>query len=177
MPQHDDDDFDALSLQGTAGETGSDEHSPTEADPLIFSGADDDEGAAVDPLDEYTPAQSGDTGGAAEALDVQAGTTAEEQEWPVGPFTAINLGETVSVSSRMDGSIEGLELSPKVTSMSESDLAEEILAVAELARQKGQAGRYNYIFQVGQRLGIAENEATSEMLQEFLDLPTPEKAE
>jgi len=175
MPQHDDDGSDALNLQGTAGETGSDEHSPAEADPLIFSGADDE--AAVDPLDEYTPAQSGDTGGAAEALDVQARITDEEQEWPVGPFMAINLAETVSVSSRMDGSIEDIDLSPKVTSMSESDLAEEILAVAELARQEGQAGRYNYIFQVGQRLGIAENEAISEMLQEFLDLPTPEKAE
>lgn len=77
----------------------------------------------------------------------------------------------------MDGSIHHVDLSPKVTSMSESDLAEEILVVADLSRQKGQAGYYDYMFQVAQRLGIEDNEVISEMLREVFELPTPEKAE
>lgn len=52
---------------------------------------------------------------------------------------------TVSVSTLMDGRIDHVELSARVAWMSESQLASEILVIADLARQKAQSAQYAFI--------------------------------
>jgi hypothetical protein len=178
MPQQDDhDDLAGLDFYD-ADVSDADEHGREESDPFDFSGADDDGGeeAAIDAVDEFAPTVPGDTGGELAAVDAQAGDGDEDKE-VVQLFRVGNPPETVWVSTAMGGRIQRIELSPNVASMTESELADEILVVADLARQKGLAGQHTYMFEVIQALGIDDAEAARELLEEGLDLSSPEQAE
>jgi hypothetical protein len=176
MSQHPDghDDLAALDFYGTDE---SDEHGGAESDALDFSAADGGEESAVDALDAYAPAEPEDTGTELEAIDSQTEAAEEEDEEDAGLFTVTNPADTVSVSSFMGGEIHRVELSAKVKSMTESQLEDEILAVADLARQKGLAGQHTYLFDTFKALGVDDSETVNELLEKGLDLPSPEKAE
>jgi hypothetical protein len=186
MPQHDDhDDLAALDFYGT-DEAGSEHHSLAEADALDFSGADDQSGAesAEDALDVYAPAESDDTATELAALDQTEATDEEENEEDhVGLFTVTNPSDTVSVSALMDGRTYRVELSAKVTNMGESELADEILVLAGLARQKGLAGQHTFLLESdllseGMRdLGLGGNEVVRDFMENGIGLPTPAQAE
>jgi hypothetical protein len=191
MPQHfgDDDRHDDLSALdfGGADETGSHSDDVAESDALDFSAADDSGvESAVDALDEYAPPEPEENGSELDAIDSVTEDTEEEEEDGMQLFTVTNPPETVSVSAAMDGRTQRIELSPKATSMTESELSDEILVLADLARQKGLAGQHTYLLEnvsqtEGQEIlgeiGLDGNEVLREFMETGMQLPTPEQAD
>jgi hypothetical protein len=177
MPKPDaHDDLAALDFH-SADESDSDDYSGAESDALDFSVTDDGgEESAVDALDEYAPAEpedTEDTEAELDALDSQTEATEEKGEEGVGSFTVTNPPETVSVSAAMDGSIQRVELSPKTTSMTEAELAEEILVIADLARQKGQAGTFLEVETDSQE----DRDNLRDFMENTMHWSTPEQAD
>jgi ATP-dependent DNA ligase len=92
---------------------------------------------------------------------------------PEPTFAVTNPPGTVTVSAHMDGRVRQLDLSQKVTSMTESDLAEEIVVIAQLATQDARAAQYAYVLD-GMRQQGHDDAATRDFLSRDLDLPSPE---
>lgn len=93
----------------------------------------------------------------------------------VPTFTVTNPPETVTVSTFMDGRVSHVELSQKVTTMTETDLAEEIVVIAGLATQDARAAQYAFMLD-GMRQHGHDEGATRDFLSRDLDLPSPEAA-
>lgn len=86
---------------------------------------------------------------------------------------------TVSVSTLMDGRIDHVELSARVAWMSESQLASEILVIADLARQKAQSAQYAFILdRMSQQVDADEHRVAllRKTVGETWGLPSPEEA-
>ena len=111
---------------------------------LDFSFADrESEEADLDALGEYVAAEEpDDTGDRLDAIDPVA--VAEDDERPVPLFTVTNPPGTVTVTTFMDGRVQQIELSPKVTNMTETDLADEIVVIAGLATQDARSAQYAF---------------------------------
>jgi hypothetical protein len=88
-------------------------------------------------------------------------------------FTATNPAETVSVTVLMGGQVLRVNLSPQVTKMTESELAEEITAISALARQQAQAGQHAIIAHLMHQLG-RDPASTRSFLERELRLPSPD---
>jgi hypothetical protein len=184
MPQHDDsDDLSALDFSSYASESDDDADSHA----LDFSVDEEiDDEDDVEALYEYAPAEAEEAG---TELDAIASATEaadeddEDDEDEVGLFTVTNPPETVSVSSIIDGRTQRVRLSPKVNSMTESELTEEILVLAGLAKQKGLAGQHNLLLEDDalhenmRELGLEDNEFLNEMIDNVMHLPTQEEAD
>ncbi len=183
QPGHDGDDFDALDFSysgGSAADAG-------DADPLDFAGGDHagDAAATFDEVPDYAPEQVDVHATSLDAVDaaVDAGDEADDED-ALPLFTVTNPPGTVSVSANMSGMIQQVELSAKVNTMSEAELADEILVLAGLARQKGRAGQHAFILeQVGQtdvmrELGEGDIGGLSRFLAmpEGVSLPTSQQA-
>lgn len=109
-----------------------------------------------------------------DALDVVAPRSAhDDQQEPV--FTVANPDGSVTVTAFPNGGVKQIELSPKVTAMSEAILAEEISVLADLAAQEAKAAQYAYIFDEMRRRGH-DDAATRDFLTRDLELPTPQQA-
>ncbi|OBA77140.1 hypothetical protein A5641_19380 [Mycobacterium sp. 1554424.7] len=185
MPQRHDahDDLAALDFSG-AHEAGSDDGDEASA-ALDFSVAEDhSEESAVDALYEYAPSEPQESGTELEAIH-SAAQLPEADDAGDGPelFTVTNPPATVSVSALMDGRTQRVDLSPNVTSMTESEVAEEILVLADLARQKGLAGQHTHLLQSDELSedsglpGLGEGVDLREFMENFMQLPTPEQAD
>lgn len=187
MSQHDEHD-DLSALDFSSYQSGSDDDGQEHADALDFSAASDtDEESHVDALDAYAPAEEEevDTG-----LDAIAATTEpaedEDDEDDVQQFTVTNPPETVSVSALIDGRTQRVTLSPTATNLTEAELADEIIVLAELARQKGLAGQRTYVMDsAADNAGLQQLDDmgldSSQLLRDFVEtgmrLPTEEQAE
>jgi hypothetical protein len=109
-------------------------------------------------------------------LDDDDLTTNHYAPEPQGPiFTVTNPAETVTVSTYMDGRVRQVDLSPKATTMTETDLAEEIVVIAGLATQDARAAQYAFMLD-GMRQHGHDEGATRDFLTRDLDLPSPEDA-
>jgi len=179
MPQHDDhDDLAGLDFYGS-DESGSDDDGFEESDPLDFTGADDDGGelaAAIDAVDEFAPAEPEEAEAELVALDSQDEPVDEKEAAGFPLFSVTNPAGTVSVSTFMGGTIRQVDLTD-VSSMTEDQLTEEILALAELAKQKGQAAQRQYLSEAFEALGVDDSEAISDLLGNGLDLPSAQQAD
>ncbi|WP_102144059.1 secretion protein EspD [Mycobacterium hubeiense] len=142
---------------------------------LDFTYTDDDpDDNGLDVLAEYAPIAEPE-----DSDDVTAPVLAEVEDddaAAVPLFTVTNPPGTVTVTTFMDGRVQQIELSPKVTTMTEADLAEEILVIADLATQDARSAQYAYMLE-GMRQQGHDDIATREFLTRDLDLPTPEQAE
>jgi hypothetical protein len=108
------------------------------------------------------------------ALDAFDGDDVDDE--PVGPtFTVTNPPGTVTVSTFVDGRVRKIDLSQKVTTMTETDLADEIVVIAGLATQDARAAQYDYVLE-GMRQQGHDDAATRDFLSRDLDLPSPEDA-
>jgi hypothetical protein len=99
-----------------------------------------------------------------------------EDELPVPLFTLSNPPGTVTVTTFMDGRVHQIDLSPKVTTMTETHLAEEIVVIAGLATQDARSAQYAFMLE-GMRQQGHDNVVTRDFLARDLDLPSPEEAE
>lgn len=108
-----------------------------------------------------------------DALGVVApGSAHDDQQEPV--FTVANPDGSVTVTAHPNGGVKQIELSPKVTAMTEAVLAEEILVLADLAAQDAKAAQYAYMLDEMRRRGH-DNAATRDFLTRDLELPTPQQ--
>ena len=107
--------------------------------------ADDNaEQSAIDTVLIDESAEFADTAAEPRAIDIlpedagDAGETgAAGVESPLNLLTTVtNPPETVSVTASIDGTFHNVELSVDAARMSESELADEILVIADLARQQ-----------------------------------------
>lgn len=132
---------------------------------------DDDELAATN--NHATDPESGAV--ARGAFDPPLDIEAEQEEPPEPTFTVTNPPETVTVSTFVDGRVRQIDLSQKVTTMTEADLAEEIVVIAGLATQDARAAQYAFMLD-GMRQQGHDDIATRDFLTRDLDLPSPEDA-
>ncbi|OBI86379.1 DUF2694 domain-containing protein [Mycobacterium asiaticum] len=145
---------------------------------LDFSGgAAVDEASSLDALGDYAPpAESVDDRTDLDALD---GLTEQEEEPDLALFTVTNPAGSVSVTALMDGRVQQVTVTDKASSMSESGLAEEILVIADLARQKARAAQHTFMVENMSEM-TGDNDQQNALLHEFvgatLNLPTPEEA-
>ncbi|WP_090597895.1 hypothetical protein [Mycobacterium lentiflavum] len=188
MSQHDEHD-DLSALDFSSYQSGSDDGHDA-GDALDFSAADDtsDESPA-DALDAYAPSEpeEADTELEAIAATTEASDDDEEDEEDgVQQFTVTNPPETVSVSALIDGRTQRVALSPTATNLTEAELADEIVVLAELARQKGLAGQRSYVMDsAAENAGLQQLSDmgldSTQLLRDFVDtgmrLPTEEQAE
>lgn len=109
---------------------------------------------------------------------------ASDDELPVPLFTVTNPPGTVSVTTYLDGRVRRIDLSPRVTAMTETHLCEEILVIAGLATQDARSAQYTFMLEgMRQQRGRGDDRgddrddvATRDFLNRDLDLPTPEQA-
>jgi ESX secretion-associated protein EspD/H len=176
------DDYDDLAaLDFIADEPDSDELA--QSDVLDFSAPEDDGGEEPvgDALDTFSPPEPADTEANLDALDSQTEDSGEAQDDTADDCTVTNPPETVSVSALLDGTPERVRLSPTVTGMTEAELADEILVIAELARQKALAAQQSY-WQEDGALAEAMREfgsgadAVGQFMAGGIGLTTPEQA-
>jgi hypothetical protein len=141
---------------------------------LDFSVAGDDaDDAGLDVFGEYVT-DEGDEGDA--HLEVADTLAPVDDELPVPLFTVTNPPGTVTVTALLDGRVQHIDLSAKVTTMTETDLAEEIVIVAGLATQDAKSAQYAFMLE-GMRKQGHDDVATRDFLTRDLDLPTPEETE
>jgi hypothetical protein len=134
----------------------------------------DDERDDLAALD-FSVAEGEPTESDLDALGGYAEETAEDDERPVRVFTVTNPPGTVTVTAFLDGRVKQVDLSSKVTDMTESDLADEIVLIAGLASQDARSAQYAHMLE-GMRQQGHDDVATRDFLARDLDLPTPDEA-
>ncbi len=90
-------------------------------------------------------------------------------------FSASNAEGSVTVSALMNGCVHHIGLSRHHPDMTEAELADEIVAVAQVAVAKGRAGQYELVSGMLRVQGQDEM-SSRELLTHGLGLPTPEEA-
>ncbi|CQD07709.1 ESX-1 secretion-associated protein EspH [Mycobacterium lentiflavum] len=118
---------------------------------------------AIDTLPEDT----GDT----------ADTVAEEDEFSWERTTVTNPPETVSVTALMDGKTLRIDLAADAAGMTESELAAEILVIADVASQKASSVLHTLLLGSMQAQGLEDDGALAELLgARFLGLTSATRA-
>ena len=110
-----------------------------------------------------------------DAPAVEDGVTSVDDQPVEFGYTVANPPQTVTVTALMDGRIHRVGLAPGVTHMTEVELAQEVLVIAELARQDGRSAQYEVMYSGLHELGHDRAEA-KDFLSRSLDLPSPEEA-
>jgi len=143
---------------------------------LDFSAPDVDSNASVlDAFGDYAVDDDSETADVLDAIDPRP-YDAEDDELPVPLFTVTNPPGTVTVTTSMDGRVNRIDLSPKATTMTETNLADEIVVIAGLATQDARSAQYSFMLE-GMRQQGHENVATHDFLTRDLDLPSPDQAQ
>jgi hypothetical protein len=88
-------------------------------------------------------------------------------------FTVTNPAGTVSTTATIGGRLHQVELSANVTDLTESELAEEILVLADLAAQEAKAAQHAVTVELMRAMG-RDSVVTSGFLERELGLPSPE---
>jgi hypothetical protein len=109
------------------------------------------------------------------ALDFSPPGAGEDDRSPVPVFTVTNPAGTVTVTTFMDGRVKQIDLSSGTTDMTEPELADEIVVIAELATQEAKSAQYTLMLE-GMREQGHDDAATRDFLARDLDLPTPDEA-
>lgn len=109
------------------------------------------------------------------ALDFSRPDHDADHALPVPMFTVTNPPRSVSVTTYMDGRVKQIELSSRITDMTEPELADEIVVIAGLATQEAKAAQYSLMLE-GMREQGHDGAATRDFLTRDLDLPSPEDA-
>jgi hypothetical protein len=188
MSQHDEHD-DLSALDFSAHQSGSHDDDHDESGALDFSTADSgDEPDAVAALYDYAPTEPEEIDTELEAIAAATEAAEEEDDEDDGVqlFTVTNPPETVSVSALIDGRTDRVKLSATATKLTEAELVEEIIVLAELARKKGLAGQHAFLTENASQiegldalneLGIDSNQVLRDFMEAGMQLPTPEQAD
>jgi hypothetical protein len=131
--------------------------------------------SVFDAFGDYVVGDDSLTADALDALDPgPPEVVADEPSVPV--FTVTNPPGTVTVTTFMDGRVNRIELSPKATSMTEANLADEIVVIARLATQDARSAQYSFMLE-GMREQGHDDFVTHDFLTRDLDLPSPDQVQ
>lgn len=135
-----------------------------------FSDGHGEESSGLDAFDAFArPPEAHESSGRGLADD-----PTPERGGPALPVvTVTNPPGTVSVSTYLDGRIEQVHLAGAIRS-TESQLADEILVIADLARQKARSAQHATMLEEMRALGH-DNASTRDFLTRELHLPSPEQ--
>uniref|UniRef100_A0A5Q5CAU4 YbaB/EbfC family DNA-binding protein n=1 Tax=Mycobacterium sp. (strain JLS) TaxID=164757 RepID=A0A5Q5CAU4_MYCSJ len=135
---------------------------------------DDDELAA---LASFTPRFDEDADDDLDALGVYTSTGPDDNDDPAQDliFVAANPSGTVTVTALLGGECQCVDLAPTVTALTETELAAEIVAVAQVAAQRAGAGAYE-LFAAMFRAQGEDRASVDDLLRHQLRLPTPDEA-
>jgi hypothetical protein len=94
---------------------------------------------------------------------------------PQGPlFAATNPPGTITVTTYISGRVHQVDLSPTATTMTESELAQEILAVTRLASMKARSAQGAVIVDAMSRQ-VDDEDAIRDLVEHRLSIPTPQQ--
>ncbi|KUI23634.1 hypothetical protein [Mycobacterium sp. GA-2829] len=135
---------------------------------------DDDELAA---LDAFTPHFDEDAGHELDALDAFNPTGTDDSDDPAQDlaFVAANPSGTITVTALLGGECQRIDLTPAVRALTKTELAAEIVAVAQVAAQRAGAGAYE-LFSTMFRAQGQDRASVDDLLRHRLRLPTPDEA-
>lgn len=143
---------------------------------LAFYAPEQSDTSDLDALQEYAPTYDGVVAAEDDDYFGPADEAAPSADQPAVPqFTVTNPPGTVTVTTFMDGRVHEIDLSPKVTTLTETQLAEEIVVIARLATQDARAAQFSFMLEGMNQQGHDEV-ATRDFLNRDLDLPSPEQA-
>jgi hypothetical protein len=156
------------------------EDSDDELAALAYFAPEQSDASDLDELADFAPADQLAAAEVSEADDdVYFGIDEPDEPTDVEPlagiFSVTNPPRTVTVTTFMDGRVHQIELSPKVNTLTETQLAEEIVVIAKLATQDARAAQFSFMLEGMNQQGHDEV-ATRDFLNRDLDLPSPEQA-
>lgn len=170
-----DDHADLSSLDFSYDDGSSSEEDNNESADLDFltADADTEPEPVIEPFDEYIPAEPESESNELDAIQSSAEPAEEPEDSDESTlFTVTNPTGTVSISANMDGSIQQIELTPHSAGMGEKALADEILVIADLARQKGLAGQHAFLIEQTALLeDIDPDSPSTNGLRDFFNMP------
>jgi hypothetical protein len=159
---------------------------------LDFStNVDDERVSSLDALDDYAPdhrefASTLDELGecdAAEVADPDAiaavdpfaadDNSANDAQMPL--ISATNPPGTVTVTAHLNGLVQQVELAASTTTMTESQLAEEVRVVADVAAKKATSAMHIFMVELMVAQGIGRETAET-FIQSNMTLATPQQA-
>lgn len=116
------------------------------------------------------PANEGDYGwGSADPL----GSEDVADQVLTALFTVTNPAGTVSATAAIGGRVQQVDLSANVVNMTEAQLADEIVVLADLASQKAQAAQHAVIVELMRTMGH-DPIVSSGFIEHDLGMPSPE---
>jgi hypothetical protein len=160
-----------------------DEQFPSDLDALGFdddqhSNDDHDDWSELDafPLDESPIETVSAAMSAVPTPDVPShGDSDDESSGPV-TFGVTNPAGTITAQATISGAINRIELSPSITSMTELDLARNIMTTARLANLQGRAIQRAMVQSLLMNQGL-DQDVAAQFIDDITDLPTPAQAE
>ncbi|WP_166905361.1 hypothetical protein [Mycobacterium sp. DL440] len=99
----------------------------------------------------------------------------DDQEGPV-TFGVTNPAGTITAQATISGAINRIELSSVTTSMTESDLARDIMATAKLANLQARAIQRAMVQSLLMNQGM-DQDVAAQFIDDIADLPTPAQSE
>ncbi|OBJ94963.1 hypothetical protein A5638_22640 [Mycolicibacterium fortuitum] len=145
----------------------------------------EDDESGLSAFDVYDDGTSHDDDGGLSALDYQyADATSDEgvgdpdtesASIPDLTFSSANASCTVVVTALLNGSVHQVDLSPQTVAMTETELAAEILAVADVAAAKAKSAQYELVSGL-LRIQGQDADSIREVVQQRMSLPTPDEA-
>lgn len=132
-------------------------------------------GSLADAL-EAPDVQGGRSGNPYSAMDLDAEPAAGIEEADTLLFTVSNPAGTVTATASLTGIVVQIGLAPKVTELTETELAEEITVVSALAQRRARAAQHALIVELMASLG-RDRVATSAFLEYDLGIPSPASAQ
>ena len=160
-----------------------DEQSPGDLDALGFGDdvhSDDDDHDDWSGLDVFTVDES-PGGPTTDFADLPAPAPANDDEsddTSSGPVTfgVTNPAGTITAHATISGAVNRIELAPSTASMTESDLARNIMATAKLANLQGRAIQRAMVQGLLMYQGM-DQDVAAQFIDDMIDLPTPAQAE
>lgn len=131
------------------------------------------DGAALDSVHDYAANDNDDDDDDFGAFDAHQSESDNEEEIPV--VQAINPPGTVTVTAYLNGSVAQVDLDPKVTKLTESQLAEEIRFIADVAAKKATAVVHIGVVNMMVEQGMDFQEAR-DFVSTNMPFSTPEQA-
>lgn len=157
-----------------------DEQFPSDLDALDFSDdrhsdEDDDDWSGLDAftIDESAGDVASDSSSPLDTPD--NGGPDDPSSGPV-TFGVTNAAGTITAQATISGAINRVELSPSTTSMTESDLARNIMATADLAKIQARAIQRALVQSLLMHQGM-DHHAAEQYIDDLIDLPTPAQFE
>jgi hypothetical protein len=154
--------------------TNVDEERGSSLDALDDYAADDREQAStLDELGEYGPTEVTEPDALAAADPLSGDIADNDAQMPL--ISATNPPGTVTVTAHLDGLVQQVELAASTATMTESQLAEEVRVVADVAAKKATSAMYIFMVELMVAQGIGRETAET-FMQSNMSLATPQQA-